>query len=153
VQPSVVAAIIALIGSLLTVAGTVYLFWRGKSAERRATNKAVLAEIHRLLCVVMPSHDRWPGKEDPAYPLIPFSTPVYREHLKNIGGLDDDLVELVVRFYGYIDYLNSLQALRAQYIAGGKTQEFNDQYKKSLSSVLTDFNGVFKKGFEQYGIE
>lgn len=151
-ETDVVVAVVVLVGSLLAVASSIFLFFRGKSFERRSTNKAILAEIHRLLTVVVIDHQRWKGKQDPKYPLIPFSTPVYQEHLKNIGGIDDDIVALVVKFYGYLGYINSLQALRDQYIKAEKGSEFNDQYDESLCRLRRDFRDKFDEAFRRYNI-
>jgi hypothetical protein len=149
----VIAAVIAPVGAILTVAGTIFLFWRGKALERRSINKAILAEVFRLLRVVVPDHAGWKGIEDPTYPLIPFSTPVYHEHVKNLGMLDDEIVALVVMFYGYLTYINSLQALRQQYIDAEKGGEFNGQYQESLDRLLEDFRNGFDQAFDSYNIK
>jgi hypothetical protein len=151
-EPPVIAAVIALVGSILTLAGTVFMYWRGKALERRSINKAILAEVARLLRVVVPDHIKWKDKADPKYPLIRFSTPVYDKQVQNIGGLDDEIVALVVMFYGYLAYINALQKLRLQYIQAEKAHEFNEQYAKSLERLLGDFASRFDHAFDKYNI-
>ena len=140
-DPAVIAALIAL-------AATLGASWYDKYAEKKTTNKAILAEIHRLLAVVR-EHVKWEKRRDPKYPLIPFSTPVYTEHVKNIGWVHKDIVALVVKFYGYLGYINSLQGLRQQYISA---EDFNTQYEKSLNRLLDDFDGKFDQRFAGYHI-
>jgi hypothetical protein len=141
-DPVVIAALIAL-------AATLGASWYDKYTEKKTTNKAILAEIHRLLEVVS-DHVRWEGRRDPKYPLIPFSMPVYTAHVKNIGWLDKDIVALVVKFYGYLGYINCLQPMREQYISAGK--DFNKQYEDSLNRLLDDFRNRFDLAFLKYNI-
>src|ERR1700730_4813262 len=141
-DPVVIAALIAL-------AATLGASWYDKYAQKKTTNKAILAEIHRLVEVVL-DHVRWEGRRDPKYPLIPFSTPVYTEHVKNIGWVDQDSVALVVKFYGYLGYINCLQALREQYISAGI--DFNKQYEDSLERLLNNFRNEFDLAFRKYNI-
>jgi hypothetical protein len=150
-EPPVVAAVLTLAGSILTLAGAVFLFRRGKSLEKQSINRAVLAEIHRLLEVVK-DHIDWKGRRDPKFPLIPFATPVYEKHLDNIGSLDDEIVTLVVRLYGHVAYLNSLQGLRRQYDDAGKSAEFGEQYEGSLLRLVNEFGNKFDRAFERYRI-
>lgn len=147
-------ALIGLVGTiaaaLIALASAVFVFWRGQALEKRATNKAILAEIYRLIEVVLPKHIEWPGRHDPNYPLIPFSTRVYDEHLKEIGSLDDDLVAPVVEFYGYLAYINALQSLRDEYKEHRNEEEFKKQYDDSLARLLRNFQGKFDQAFERY---
>jgi hypothetical protein len=151
---SITAALIAVAGTiaaaLIALATSVILFRRGQSLERKATNKAILAEIHRLIKVVVPGHLGWNGRHDLKYPLIPFSTRVYDEHLKDIGSLDDDIVAAVVEFYGYLGYINSLQPLREQYKKHSNEREFEKQYDESLNRLVRDFHVRFDKAFKRY---
>ena len=132
----------AVIAALIAFAATLGASWYDKYAEKKTTNKAILAEIHRLLAVVQ-EHVDWEGRRDPKYPLIPFSTPVYTEQVKNIGWVHKGIVALVVKFYGYLGYINSLQSLREQYISAGK--DFDTQYERSLRRLLGDFEGKFDR--------
>jgi hypothetical protein len=139
----------AVIAALIAFAATLGASWYDKYAEKRTTNKAILAEIHRLLEVVL-DHVGWEGRRDPKFPLIPFSTPVYTEQVKNIGWVDKDIVAAVVKFYGYLGYINSLQRLREQYISAGK--DFDKQYDDSLKRLLDHFQHKFDPAFERYKI-
>lgn len=151
------AALIGLVGTiaaaLIALASAVFIFRRNLTIEKKATNKAILAEIHRLIKVVVPNHLRWNGRHDPNYPLIPFSMRVYDEHLKDIGSLDDDIVAPVVEFYGYLGYVNSLQPLREQYKKHGNEDEFAKQYDESLTRLLQDFQSRFDKAFQRYKLD
>ena len=139
----------AVIAALIAFAATLGASWYDKYAEKKNTNKAILAEIHRLLGVVR-EHMGFKGRKDPKYPLIPFSTPVYTEHVKNIGWVHKDIVALVVKFYGYLGYINFLQGLRQQYISNGK--DFDTQYEVSLNRLLNDYGGKFDRRFAEYHI-
>lgn len=154
--PAITNALIGLAGtiaaSLIALTSAVFVFRRGQSLEKKATNKAILAEIRRLIKVVLPEHLGWNGRHDPKYPLVPFSIRVYDELLKNIGSLDDDIVAPVVEFYGYLGYINSLQTLREQYKKNGNEHEFQKQYDGSLGRLLRDFQGKFDQAFQRYGL-
>jgi len=152
--PGITAALIGLAGTiaaaLIALTSAVFVFRRGESHEKKAANKAILAEIYRLIKVVLPNHIQWPGRHDPKYPLIPFSTRVYDEHVKNIGSLDDDMVAPIVEFYGYLGYINSLQILRDQYKKHSNEREFEKQYDESLTRLLREFQTQFDQAFERY---
>lgn len=118
-----------------------------KAAEARSTNRAILAEINRLLIVVKKHRDRWDewvkdGKEL-NHPLIPFSHMVFSAQVANVGVIRHSLVAEVVKFYGYVDYLNSFQALHKTYVEGGNAAEFNRIYLASLQQLLDDFAKLF----------
>lgn len=157
-----IAPMIAAIGSVLavlvTALTTVWLFYRGKAIEHRRINKAVLAEIHRLIHDVIPYHAKWwddctaPSVGDEDLPLIPFTTPVYDEHTKNIGMPDEGVVADVATFYGYIKFLNSLQKSRDEYCKLEKVNKFIITYKRSLKTANDTFKGRFVKAFDDFGI-
>jgi type II secretory pathway pseudopilin PulG len=138
------AVVVALIG---VVGGIVAFFVRG-IVEKRNTNKAVLAEIRRLL-VVIREHKEWYEKKlTPSkrldYPLIPFSHPVYDKQVDNIGILNWGLVAKVVRFYGYVDFLNALQSARAKH---PHSDDFDLVYLDALGRCesIHHFDNDFKK--------
>src|SRR5207253_2829570 len=119
--------IATLVGLLGVLAGFILFYW-GKRLERQSVNKAILAEIRRLIDVIC-RHKKWwlegcmkTGNTD--VPLIPFSTPIYNEQAKNIGLLDRSIVAKVANFYGYVQFLNSLQVSRAGYLAVNKLPLF-----------------------------
>jgi hypothetical protein len=132
----------AVIAALIAFAATLFVSWYDKHTEKKNTNKAIRAEIHRLLAV-MKRHYDWAERRNPKFPLIPFSTPVYNENAKNIGWVHKDIVEEVVKFYGYLGYINALQTTRKDYISAGIGEEFNNQYERSLENLLRDFRGKF----------
>ncbi len=145
-DPAVIAAIIAfaatLFGALVAFASSFGVAWYDKRTEKNNANKAILAEIQRLIGVVK-RHRKWKELRNPKLPLIPFSTPVYDQNVKNIGWVHADKVVQVVEFYGYVGYLNALQALRKDYIAAHLEDEFNHQYEESLHRLIENFEGKF----------
>jgi len=139
---------IATLVSLLGVLTGIGLFYWGKHLERQSVNKAILAEIQRLTELVG-LHRQW-FVSHTDYPLIPFSTPIYNEHAKNIGMLNACLVADVARFYGYLQFLNSLQKAKDHYDAMGKSSEFVKTYLGSLETFCKTYENVFQKAFRQY---
>jgi hypothetical protein len=133
-----------LIAELIALFGAVGLFLYRKHREKISINKAVRAEIRRLL-VIVPAHRDWweKTKNDADQILIPFSHAVYAKQVSNIGELDDALVEKAVEFYGYLDFLNDLQKTRDRYIEKNKFQEFNSLYGNSLNSFIKRFENRF----------
>jgi hypothetical protein len=83
-------------------------------------------------------------------PLIPFSTPIYDEQAKNIGLLDRSIVGHVADFYGYVQFLNSLQASRAGYVAVNKLPLFEQMYLESLETFCKLNCDVFNQAFSDY---
>jgi hypothetical protein len=151
------AGIYAVIASLITVLGTsVYglrLFRQGKSLERQMVNKALLAEIKRLL-VVVKQHLKWLGENrNLDLPLIPFTTPIYDEHAKNIGMLDDEFVAQAASFYGYIKFLNSLQKSRSDYLALNERELFYDMYLDALNRFCKNHEKDFDVAFKLYKLK
>jgi hypothetical protein len=142
-NPTVIAASIAFVG-------TVAAFLVRQHFERESVNRAVLAEISRLLRVVELAEVFWRGRveaNDTQHPLIPFSHVVYTKQVQNIGVLKASIVADAVQFYGYIDFLNALQASRTEYIANGKSADFNQIYLQSLQNGMQQFGHVFDEQF------
>ncbi len=142
--PAVYPALIAF------VCAVVILLWR-KFLEVRSVNRAVLAEIQRLIKVVKIHRNWWKDrmdKHDTDYPLIPFSHPVYDKQAQNIGSLSGAVVVRAVKLYGYLDLLNSMQESRREHIKAGKSDEFNTMYLNVLDKFLSQFEIVFAKEFE-----
>ena len=147
--------ITTLVGLLGVLAGFILFYW-GKRLERLSVNKAILGEVHRLINVVR-SHKKWWSEEcmktgNTDVPLIPFSTPIYNEQAKNIGLLDGNIVAKVANFYGYVQFLNSLQMSRAGYLAVNKLPLFEQMYLDSLEAFCSAYLIVFDKAFSDYGI-
>jgi acid phosphatase len=145
IDPAIVAAVIA----FLSAAGL--FFWQ-KWLERRSINRAILAEIRRILIVVRTHRDWWETRvhdEDTDHPLIPFSHDVYSKQVTNIGALTNRLVGRAVTFYGYLGFINSLQKARPKYIAKGKGAEFDKMYLGVLTTFLGDYEHAFDQDFER----
>ena len=82
-------------------------------------------------------------------PLIPFSHVVYTKQVANVGALKGSLVVRAVQFYGYLDFLNALQASRPQYIAAGKSPDFDQVYDGALKELLDTFGQAFANEFQK----
>lgn len=134
---------IAVVTAILGIGS--YLFQ--KYWEARSANRAILAEIFRLLAVVKDHRNFWEHevkkKTTQQHPLIPFSHVVYTAQVANVGVIHRDLVAQVVQFYGYVDYLNSFQALREQYSKAGLNDTFDTMYLRALGRIVHDFESVF----------
>jgi hypothetical protein len=115
--------------------------------ENSAVNKAILAEIGRLLTVIEEHKKFWQERvadnTTSHHPLIPFSHIVYDKQVENVGVIKRGLVGEVVRFYGYVDFINSFQTLRKKYEAKDHTGEFNRRYIDSLQRLVDDFKATF----------
>ena len=122
--------------------GFVFYFIR-KLWENSSVNKAILAEAERLLSVAKQHKEFWQKRvtdnTTSHHPLIPFSHVVYDKQVKNVGVIKRGLVAKVVRFYGYVDYINSFQALRKQYEDEGHADEFNTMYIRTLETLVDTF--------------
>lgn len=140
----------------ITAAVAVWRFYYERNTERRRINTALLAEIHRLVHDVIPWHWKWwverISPDDDKLPLIPFTTPIYDEHAKNIGFLDNDIVASVASFYGYIKFLSSLQASRVEYEKLGDLSEFGNLYGSALKTAFNVYKKDFQKPWENIGI-
>ena len=152
-NPAVIAACIALLGALCGAAfGAVVAFWVRKRSEEESINRAVLAEINRLLVVLKRHEAFWRGRiaaNDTGHVLIPFTHVVYTRQVPNVGLLKSELVADVVQFYGYVDFLNGLQASRREYITAGKSGDFDNLYLQSLCNCIklgeSSFDEQFRK--------
>jgi hypothetical protein len=148
-DPQTIATLVSLLGVVVGIS----LFYWGKRLERRSVNMAILAEIRRLLDVIC-RHKKWleenTGNID--LPLIPFSTPIYNEQAKNIGLLDHRVVANVASFYGYVQFLNSLQMSKAGYVEVNKLQLFEKMYLDSLKTFCKVYGNLFDKAFLHYGV-
>jgi hypothetical protein len=132
---------------LLTIAGGFFTYFIRKHLEERSVNKAILAEVNRLITAVRRHHDWWTSltSRNP-HPLIPFSYSVYKQHVKNVGVLDEDLVGAVVQFYGYLQFVNDLQSRRKRF---EHQADFEAIYTNSLKNFLDLFEHRFDAEFRQ----
>lgn len=132
---------------ILAIAGGIFTYFVRKHSEERSVNKAILAEINRLITAVRRHHDWWTRLPSPApHPLIPFSYAVYKQQVKNVGVLREDLVGAVVQFYGYLQFLNDLQSRRKRF---ENQADFESIYKNSLKNFLDLFEHRFDAEFMQ----
>jgi hypothetical protein len=141
-----------MIAPVLAFVAAVGVFFGGKYFEARSVNRAVLAEMKRLIEVIKKHQEWWAGKinaKNTNFPLIPFSHAVYSTQVQNIGVLNGRLVVRAVQFYGYLDFLNALQASRAQFIAAGKPAEFDEMYGAVLGSFVRTYGHTFEKEFSK----
>jgi len=147
-DPAVIAAWVAVIG-------TIVAYWVKKWYEAATVNRAVLAEINRLLVVLKSHEEFWRERleaNDTQHVLLPFTHVVYSEQVKNVGVLRDELVADVVQFYGYVDFLNGLQAARKDYIAAGKSADFDKLYLTALQNCIKLGETSFSKHFAKMKI-
>ena len=146
-----VAIWVAIIGGLFSI-GAILVKQR---IEIRNINIAVLAEIQRLLGVVEGHKNWWQERinaNDTDFPLLPFTTPVFDLQANNVGQIHTRIVAQVVTFYGYIKFINALQADRQKYVAGGKAKEFDEQYLRVLEGLSHNFKATFDSAFRDYGL-
>jgi hypothetical protein len=52
-----------------------------------------------------------------------------------------------VTFYGYVGFINSLQAARPEYVAAEKKAEFDKMYLSTLTTFLKDYEHAFDRDF------
>lgn len=139
--------ILRVIVPLLTVAGGILTYFIRKRSADKSVNRAILAEINRLITAVRRHYDWWESLESrPSHPLIRFSHNVYKEHVKNVGVLDKDMVGAVVQFYGYLGFINDLQAKRKRF---ENSSHFEAIYASSLKNFLDLFEHRFDNHFYQ----
>src|SRR5229473_3922957 len=101
---------------LITIAGGFLTYFIQSRSEDRAVNKAILAEVNRLITAGRRHYDWWGSLTARiSKPLVPFSYAVYKQNVKNVGVLAEDLVGAVVQFYGYLQFINDLQIRRKRF--------------------------------------
>ena len=113
-------------------------FW-----ENGSVNRAILAETGRLWDVIKQHEEFWQhcvaNNTTSHHQLIPFTHAVYDKQVENVGVIKRVRVAEVVRFYGYVDYINDFQGLRKKYEKAGHAKEFNDMYLRLLALVVKQF--------------
>lgn len=111
---------------------------RRRSADR-SVNNAIFAEMHRVREAVGRHRDFWEecmkSGTTSHHPLIPFAHLVYDSQIKDVGVVNRRRVEEVVRFFGFVDYINRFQAQRPVYAAAGLEVEFNAMYLELLTRL------------------
>lgn len=146
------AIITALLGLLVALGKYVYDSWRRK----RTINITILTEIARLLEVTSAHLIWWSGRikaRDTDQVLIPFQTPVYDSQMANLGDLDRRYAGAIVRFYGYVKFLNSTQETQAHYRKRRKAAEFDAAYEEALRKLVGTYGEIFRPAFARYGIK
>jgi len=145
---AILVAVIGVLSSLLVIYVT-------KRLEVRSINIAVLSEVQRLLRV-LEGHKRWwrqrMAANDTKFPLLAFTTPIFDLQTVNLGQIDREIVAMVVRFYGYLKFINALQSARGAYETEKKSKEFDQQYLEVLESVSDEYKNIFDSAFGDYGL-
>ncbi len=134
------------LAALIAFVGSAAMYFLQKNAERRSVNIAVMAEVQRLL-TVLESHlafRRKCAESGRQVPLIPFTTEVYKSQIAHVGVIYGDVVADVVSFYGYIDFLNTLQAMKSEYEKKDDLEGFYQTYDSTLNTVVEGFSDRFK---------
>lgn len=148
-DPAVITALLGLFGAWIKF---LYDNW----SKRRTINITLLTEIARLLEVTS-AHLGWWQKmmkgRDTDQVLIPFLTPVYESQMANIGDLDRRYAGAIVRFYGYVKFLNSMQETQAHYRKRRKAKEFDVGYEDALEKLIEIYGATFRPAFAKYGIK
>ena len=142
--------ITALVG-LATFITAVLQYFLNARAERESIQIGFLAEVERLQVVISRHLAHFANFKDD--PLIPFSTDFYDKQIENVGEISKNLVPDIIRFYGWVGFLNQVQAARKDYIAQGKLPEFDVFYVKQLQSFCAQFEQPFKAHFRRYGLK
>lgn len=138
--------LIQVVVPIITVVGGIVAYFLQRYLDDRSINKAILAEVNRLITAVRRHHDWWESLSEPkAEPLIPFSYAVYKENVKNIGVLQRSLVGAVVQFYGYLQFINDVQSKRLRF---KKAADFEARYTSALKNFLDLFENRFDDEFE-----
>ncbi len=131
------------------IAAVVKYFW-DDHRERTAVQTALLVEVERLIWVIR-NHRKWFGAGKPD-PLVSFSTDCYDQQVKDIGKLTSPLAIKIVKFYGYVKFLNRMQAARDEYHKAGLDAAFNSLYVSQLAEFEDQFGAMFTSVFRAYGI-
>jgi len=142
-----ITAWVAVFGALSAAAKYFIDTYRDKAAIRAA----FLVEVDRLLWVIR-RHRRWFGAGQ-MEPLIPFTTDVYDKQIENAGKLTKSLAIRIVKFYGFVKFLNQIQAQRAGYLALGLGSQFDSFYAGQLKNFEDQFAAMFDEEFRRHGIE
>jgi len=150
---------VALVTAILAVIGYFYRQW----AEGKSVQNAIMAEIDRLYHVIG-RHTEWRLREadrrkrsaarssetkpPPSEPLIAFSHPIFSAQKEKIGVLDRDAVGDVVRFYGWVDYINDFQSVRKEYADLNKLEKFDAVYNAMLKKFMAEFKPIYGSDYK-----
>ena len=146
----------AVIAATITGLSGIGVFVVTKYLERRAVSTAIFAEIQRLLTVITDHRDKWVEWKDKGeterHPLVPFSCDVYQKHVSSLGLIAPKYVGKVVKFYGYVNFLNALQSTREQYRQDKNETAFVNIYLASLERIVRDFGEAFTEALEKHAL-
>jgi len=142
------AALVTALVGLATFIGAVAQYFLNARAERESIQIGFLAEIERLQVVIERHLSHFDNFKDD--PLIRFSTDFYDKQIENVGKVSKDLVPDIIRFYGWVEFLNEVQAARKAYVDQNKLAAFNIFYQKQLQTFCTTFDKPFKAHFARY---
>jgi hypothetical protein len=113
-----------------------------------------LVEVERLLWVIKRHlvfvQEKYQEHPDP---LIPFSTDLYDKQIENVGKLPRRLAEKIVKFYGFVKFLNQIQVTRNEFAANGRAANFHGFYLQELIRLMDKFGTSFDADFKRHGIE
>ena len=146
------AIITAVIGFIIALGKYIHDSWR----KKRTLNTIILAEIARLLEVTVEHKSWWERmieKKDTNQQLIPFTTPIFDSQMANLGDLDRRYAGDIVRFYGYMKFLNTKQQTQPHPPKRGKTAEFDQSYLNSLDRLLKSYRPKLEPALEKYHID
>jgi len=135
---------VAVLGGLFGLASILVRTW----FDRQSANLAILAEVYRLQNVIERHLKFWLDNIG-VKPLLAFTTPVFDVQLQNIGMVNRKVVANVVKFYGYVKFVNSVQAERMNFTT---PEDFNELYTTIVTNLHHDFVNVFKSAFEEYDL-
>jgi hypothetical protein len=125
-----------------------------RKQERLAVNRAILAEVSRLLAVVRRHREWWDGRRasgDIRVPLLEFSTTVYDKLTDKLGLIHPEHIATVVSFYGFVKFVNAVQPTRESYKAADQLETFARFYSKVLGQV-TEYGPFLDHAFKRYGV-
>jgi hypothetical protein len=111
--------------------------------EVEAMTSAVAIEVAALTDAVGRRYNWWTGlkKGDriPEWlpPLVEFNTPAFDAIRDRIEKLPFDIVAAVVRFHGFLRFVNELQKTRAEYQQALRMSDFYGVYADSLFELMT----------------
>lgn len=137
---------VAIVGGLFSIFAILAKQW----FEVRSLNVAILAEVQRLYRAIDRQADWWTrlmASGQTSLPLIPLTTPVFDAQAQNIGQINRKIVADVTWFYGYLGFINGLQAVRSQY---QDAREFDQQYLRVLQHAVDEFRDPFKAAYKRY---
>jgi hypothetical protein len=108
--------------------------------EVESLTRALGIEVAALVIAVAERHAWWlrEWREDPAWlpPLVPFYAEAYDRLATRLESLPPPMVAAVVHFYGYLHFVNGLQAARDEYQRAGKHEKYFPAYAEALRDLF-----------------